>query len=360
MRMAADAGIACTVHAIGDAAVRRALDLMDATARGRRFLIASSTSSVSTRVDLGPGRRGGHRARCSPRISSPTSRWWSGTGARAAQGAYAFRDAPARRGRRWCSAATCRWPRIDPRDGVFAALERRADDGGPAGGWRPGRNCGSRRRSAATPRARRRGRSGAPARHAWRPGSTPILWRGTSIPPSMRMTAMPFRAGRAALTVVARRGRDAIVMRHRPPCIKLPPMPRTLRSPHQDRRHPRPRVGAARADGRAARRRRQRRPHQRVARHAGDPRRAGSSSSAQVSGRPAAIRSAMLLDLQGPQDPDGYAAGAAPARPPARPWSSPPRTRRPPARSPRPTTRSPPTSVSGPGSCSTTGCSRSR
>ena len=59
-------------------------------------------------------------------------------------------------------------------------------------------------------------------------------------------------------------------MRHRPPCIRLLPHVSQFRPPHQNRRHPWPGVGSAREDVRAARRRRQRRAHQRVARHAGN------------------------------------------------------------------------------------------
>ena len=133
-------------------------------------------------------------------------------------------------------------------------------------------------------------------------------------------------------------------------------MSRTSGSPHQDRRHPGPRVGPAREDGRAARRRRQRRPDQRFARHAGDPR--------------ALDRQRLREVTRGRRDPVGRPARPAGAPHPGRRcWPAPlrlepgrrspsrPRTRPRRARFPRPTTTSPATSGSAPASCSTTACS---
>ena len=55
---------------------------------------------------------------------------------------------------------------IDPREGLFAALERRSDAGGPAGGWRPEEKLGSTTPCAAYTRGR-----GARGRRAGEPGT---------------------------------------------------------------------------------------------------------------------------------------------------------------------------------------------
>ncbi len=109
MRIAANNGIAATVHAIGDAAVRRALDLMTGCPRSPS-LTASSTSSASTSSTLIARQAPASWSRCSRPTSSPTFPWWTATGAVAARGPM-----PSARccsvGRAWCSGAMCRWPR---------------------------------------------------------------------------------------------------------------------------------------------------------------------------------------------------------------------------------------------------------
>jgi predicted amidohydrolase YtcJ len=59
-------------------------------------------------------------------------RHWGARG----EGAYAFRSL-LRRGTRIVFGSDVPVASIDPREGVFAAMERKGGDGSPAGGWRP-------------------------------------------------------------------------------------------------------------------------------------------------------------------------------------------------------------------------------
>ena len=135
MRTAAAAGIASTVHAIGDAAVRRALDLMSSLPR----------SAVPHRIehfqcvhpdDLDRAAAAGITASMQPAhllTDIPLiERHWGARG----RGAYAF-ESLRRRGTALVFGSDAPVASLDPREGLYAALERQADAGGPPGGWRP-------------------------------------------------------------------------------------------------------------------------------------------------------------------------------------------------------------------------------
>ncbi|MBA3495726.1 MAG: amidohydrolase, partial [Gemmatimonadales bacterium] len=135
MRQAAASGIAATVHAIGDAAVRRALDLMTPLPRvgvphriehfqcvsAADFDRAAATGLV---VSMQPA----HLLTDIPLIE----RHWGARG----RGAYAFASL-GRRGTALVFGSDVPVASIDPREGLYAALERRGGPGMPPGGWRP-------------------------------------------------------------------------------------------------------------------------------------------------------------------------------------------------------------------------------
>ncbi len=135
MRAAAGAGIASTVHAIGDAAVRRALDLM---APLPRVAIPHRIEHLQCvdEADLDRAAAAGLVVSMQPAhllTDIPlVERHWGGRG----RGAYAF-ESLRRRRTPMVFGSDVPVASIDPREGLFAALERRSDAGGPAGGWRP-------------------------------------------------------------------------------------------------------------------------------------------------------------------------------------------------------------------------------
>ncbi len=135
MRLAAGAGIASTVHAIGDAAVRRALDLMstlDRVAIPHRIehfqCVQASDLGRAAAAGVVLSMQPAHLLTDIPLVD----RHWGQRG----RGAYAFRTL-LREGSTLVFGSDVPVASIDPREGVFAALERRAGDGTPAGGWRP-------------------------------------------------------------------------------------------------------------------------------------------------------------------------------------------------------------------------------
>lgn len=201
MRTAAAGGIASTVHAIGDAAVRRALDLMTplpsvaiphriehfqcvhprdlGRAAAARIVVSMQPAHLLADVPL-------------------VDRHWGARG----KGAYAFRTI-LREGSALVFGSDVPVASIDPRDGVFAALERRADDGAPPGGWRPGEKLGledavrgyTASAAAAGGVAHRRG--------TLSPGQDADLVAWEVHPDADHDDGFAFRAGRAMLTVVA-------------------------------------------------------------------------------------------------------------------------------------------------------------
>jgi predicted amidohydrolase YtcJ len=134
MRLAAEHGIACTVHAIGDAAVRRALDLMTPLPRAalphriEHFqCVESSDLARAGQAGIAASMQPAHLLTDLPLVD----RHWGARGA----GTYAFRSL-LRQGTALVFGSDVPVASLDPREGVFAALDRTLGDGTPAGGWR--------------------------------------------------------------------------------------------------------------------------------------------------------------------------------------------------------------------------------
>jgi predicted amidohydrolase YtcJ len=134
IQLAAGAGIAATLHAIGDAAVRRALDLLEDAPRVRLPHRIEHFQCVHP-ADLGRAARLGVVVSMQPAhllTDIPlVERYWGARGS----GAYCFRTILGQ-GTTLAFGSDVPVAPLDPRDGVYAALARRADDGSPAGGWR--------------------------------------------------------------------------------------------------------------------------------------------------------------------------------------------------------------------------------
>jgi predicted amidohydrolase YtcJ len=132
---AAGAGIAIAVHAIGDAALRRALDLVEPLARVAIPHRIEHSQCVHPQ-DLGRAAAAGIVASMQPAhllTDIPlVDRHWGGRG----HGAYAFRSI-LEQGTAVAFGSDVPVASIDPRAGVLAAMARCDADGAPAAGWRP-------------------------------------------------------------------------------------------------------------------------------------------------------------------------------------------------------------------------------
>jgi predicted amidohydrolase YtcJ len=135
MTTAARAGLACTVHAIGDAAVRRALDLMSCLPQAAIPHRIEHFQCVSP-ADLDRAAAAGIVVSMQPAhllVDIPLAdRQW---GARS-RGAYAFKSL-LQRGTVVAFGSDVPVATLDPRQGVYAAMERRMLDGAPMPGWYP-------------------------------------------------------------------------------------------------------------------------------------------------------------------------------------------------------------------------------
>jgi len=132
---AAQGGIAATVHAIGDAAVRRALDIIEALPRvaiAHRIehfqLVHPADLQRAARAGIVASMQPAHLLTDIPLVD----RHWGDRGV----GAYAFRSLRSA-GTALVFGSDVPVETIDPRDGVYAALDRIGRDGAPASGWRP-------------------------------------------------------------------------------------------------------------------------------------------------------------------------------------------------------------------------------
>jgi predicted amidohydrolase YtcJ len=134
MQLAAGSGIAVTAHAIGDAAVRQALDLLERLPRAALPHRIEHFQCIHP-DDLDRAARAGIVASMQPAhllTDIPlVERHWGVRG----RGAYAFRTL-LRRGTAIVFGSDVPVASVDPREGVFAAMERRAADGTPREGWR--------------------------------------------------------------------------------------------------------------------------------------------------------------------------------------------------------------------------------
>ena len=133
MVLAAGNGLAAVVHAIGDAAVRRALDLMedlpDTAIRHRIEHFQCVHPADLARAAIGGIALSMQPAHILADIPLADRHW----GARG-RGAYAFRSL-LDRGSLLAFGSDTPVASIDPRQGVYAAMERRLDDQDPA--WYP-------------------------------------------------------------------------------------------------------------------------------------------------------------------------------------------------------------------------------
>jgi predicted amidohydrolase YtcJ len=133
IQLAAGAGIAATVHAIGDAAVRRALDLLEEAPRVGLPHRIEHFQCVHP-ADLARAARHGIVVSMQPAhllTDIPlVERYWGPRG----KGAYCFRTILSR-GTAVAFGSDAPVAALDPRQGVYAALARRAEDGSPASGW---------------------------------------------------------------------------------------------------------------------------------------------------------------------------------------------------------------------------------
>ncbi len=201
MRAAAEAGIASTVHAIGDAAVRRALDLMTplpAAAIPHRIehfqCVHPSDLGRAASARIVVSMQPAHLLTDVPLVE----RHWGSRG----RGAYAFRTL-LREGSALVFGSDVPVASIDPREGVFAALERLADDGFPAGGWRSEEKIGMEDAVRAYTVGPAAAGGVASRRGTLAPGNDADLVAWDVDPAVDRDDGFAFRAGRAALTVVA-------------------------------------------------------------------------------------------------------------------------------------------------------------
>ncbi|HET7425317.1 MAG TPA: amidohydrolase [Gemmatimonadales bacterium] len=207
MRLAAEHGIACTVHAIGDAAVRRALDLMTPLPRVALPHRIEHFQCVHP-ADLDRAAGAGIVASMQPAhllTDIPmVDRHWGARGA----GAYSFRTL-LERGTALVFGSDVPVASIDPREGVFAALDRTLADGQPGGGWRPEERIAFadvlRAYTAAAAAA-----AGAHHRRGTLAAGMDADFVAWAVDPAVeRGSGAAFRAGRAELTVVG----GEIVMR---------------------------------------------------------------------------------------------------------------------------------------------------
>ena len=200
MMSAAAHGIATTVHAIGDAAVRRALDLLSAVPRlsiphriehfqcvhpmdldrapGAGIVLSMQPAHLLTDIDL-------------------VERHWGDRG----RGAYAFRSL-LQRGARLVFGSDVPVASLDPRTGIHAALERKGFNGAPAKGWRPGEKIGFSEAVAGYTVGAAHAAGAGQRRGVLAPGFDADLVAWAVDPAAERGDGEAFRQGHAVLTIV--------------------------------------------------------------------------------------------------------------------------------------------------------------
>jgi predicted amidohydrolase YtcJ len=203
MRLAAMQGIGVTVHAIGDAAVRRALGLLETLPRAGLPHRIEHFQCVDPE-DLARAAHAGIVASMQPAhllTDIPlVDRHWGRRG----RGAYAFRSL-LRRGTSVVFGSDVPVASVDPREGVFAAMERRSEDGTPGDGWRSEERLGLEEviRGYTLEAARASGTERRLGRLAAGMEADLVAWEVD--PAAERGDGAAFRAGRAVLTVVGGR-----------------------------------------------------------------------------------------------------------------------------------------------------------
>jgi predicted amidohydrolase YtcJ len=206
MTAAAAAGIATTVHAIGDAAVRRALDLTSDLPRLAiphriehfQCVHPSDLERAASRgivVSMQPA----HLLTDIPLVD----RHWGERG----RGAYAFRSL-LRGGAQLVFGSDVPVASLDPREGIYAALERKGFDGAPASGWHPDEKLEFSDAIGAYTVAPARAAGAGQRRGALAPGNDADLVAWAVDPAAEQGDGEAFRRGQALLTVVG----GAVVM----------------------------------------------------------------------------------------------------------------------------------------------------
>ncbi len=200
MQLAACNGIAVTAHAIGDAAVRQALDLLERLPRAAVPHRIEHLQCVDP-ADLARAAAAGIVASMQPAhllTDIPlVDRHWGRRG----RGAYAFRSL-LRSGTALVFGSDVPVASVDPREGVYAAMERRPADGARGERWRPEERLGFEEvvRAYTLGAARASGTDRRLGRLA--PGLEADFVAWEVDPAAERGEGDAFRAGRAAMTVV--------------------------------------------------------------------------------------------------------------------------------------------------------------
>jgi predicted amidohydrolase YtcJ len=200
MQTAAAAGIATTVHAIGDAAVRRALDLVSALPKLALPHRIEHFQCVD-RFDLGRPAGAGIVVSMQPAhllTDIPlVDRHWGDRG----RGAYAFRSL-LDSGAHLVFGSDVPVASLDPREGIYAALERKAIDGTPAPGWRAEEKLSFTEVLRAYTAAAAHAAGSGTRRGVLAPGYDADLVAWSVDPAAEHGDGKAFRDGRAVLTVV--------------------------------------------------------------------------------------------------------------------------------------------------------------
>jgi predicted amidohydrolase YtcJ len=203
---AAAAGIAATVHAIGDAAVRRALDLLEGLpAVGVPHRIEHFQCVHP--VDLERAAHGGLVISMQPAHLLTDIPLVDRHGGERGRGAYVFRSL-LQRGGRLVFGSDVPVASIDPREGIYAALERKGFDGAPAKGWRPEEKLGFTDAISGYTVAAAHAAGAGSRRGVLAPGFDADLVAWQVDPSAEHGDGAAFRQGRAVLTVVG----GAVVM----------------------------------------------------------------------------------------------------------------------------------------------------
>ena len=200
MTTAAQAGLSCTVHAIGDAAVRRALDLMSELQPAAIPHRIEHFQCVNP-ADLNRAAAAGIVVSMQPAhllVDIPLAdRQW---GARS-RGAYAFKSL-LQRGTVVAFGSDVPVATLDPRQGVYAATERRMLDGAPMPGWYPEERLSFEEVVSAYTQANARAGGVADRRGTLGIGMDADIVAWQADPALDRGNGEAFLNGRVALTVV--------------------------------------------------------------------------------------------------------------------------------------------------------------
>jgi predicted amidohydrolase YtcJ len=208
VEQAAAGGIACSVHAIGDAAVRRALDLLESVpAVGLPHRIEHFQCVHPE--DLARAGRAGIVASMQPAhlpadVALAEERW-----GRRSRGAFAFKSL-LERGTVLAFGSDVPVVPLDPRPGVVAAMTRVASDGSFPGGWQPDERLGFEDAVRAYTHGNAVAAGSADRRGRLAPGNDADLVAWAVDPAVLRGDAQAFREARVELTVV---GGEAVYRR---------------------------------------------------------------------------------------------------------------------------------------------------